>query len=144
MDLRKFHRKRFTRRKPLSKNSERGRIITECSNLLREFLKIERGERCELCCKNRTVGLFHILPVGTYPRLRFHEKNILLSCWMPCHYTWHHNHFKARKIYERIQELRGKDFERDLKIIERIQPKMSLFHLKEIRFFLDHQLKGAR
>ena len=129
-------RKPFRRktRKPLRKKSTRMLLINKIEDLLRAKLKRERGDICQICGKKtcRPVGLFHILHKGVYPKLRFHEENLLLVGWLPCHHAWHHDYFKARAIESRIKELRGRDYEDLLKIIDKMQPKLSMFQLRLI------------
>lgn len=131
------------KRSRLKKQSERGVAIAECRGLLREILRRKRGLKCELCGKyHPEVGLFHILPVGRFPNLQFHEKNVLLSCWMPCHYRWHHDYFKAKEIYKRIQVLRGDRFEEELKVLDKIQGALTLTRIKALKIALHWELGG--
>jgi len=125
-----------------SKRTPRSKLIQAISALFRKILLIERGENCELCLKRKGDGLFHILPVGTYPRLRFHSRNVLISCWMPCHFSFHHDYLKAREIVKRIKFLRGADYETDLKILNRVQSPLSLSRLNDLKTAFTYQLKG--
>jgi len=123
-------------RKPIRKKSSKMALIAKIEDLIRKELKEERGEVCELCRKEtcRPVGLFHILSKGTYPRIRLSKANLLLVGWMPCHYIFHNNPYKAIKIIKRIKELRGKDFEEKLKILDKTMPKLTMHRLNEIYF----------
>jgi len=136
------------RRTPLRQRSPRGKLIKQCDDLLRGILLIRRGANCELCgvSKERdpSVGLFHILPKGMYPRLRFHNKNLLLACWWKCHEPWHSDYFIAKDIYKKIQALRGEHFEIDLKVLERMQPKLTLMRVKDIKLALQLEHKQLR
>ena len=122
------------KRTRLRKKSSRALIIDEIENYLRAKLKKERGSICQICEseKCKPIGLFHILDKGRYPKIRFHEGNLLLAGWLPCHHTWHHNPYKSRDIYKRIQELRGRNNEDDLKIIDKISPKLTISYLQNL------------
>ena len=110
--------------------------------MLRKILFIERGSTCELCSTRQASGLFHILPVGRFPKLQFHPRNVLLACWQPCHFVFHHDYYRARKIVERIKVLRGENYEEDLKVLDKLQPQLTLSHIKDIHLALSLQLKG--
>ena len=123
---------RKARRFMLNQESPKMKLIEEIEDLLRAKLKKERGNICQICGKKicRPVGLFHILSKKDYPRLRFHEFNILLAGWFSCHHDFHHNPYKSPAIIERIKELRGKNYEDRLKIIDKGMPKMTMFYLQ--------------
>lgn len=122
--------------------AQRAKITKECEDYLRKILRHERGEKCEICGKKSgKVGLFHILPKGRYPNIRFNKFNLLLACWFPCHFFFHHDPFKARKILDRIKELRGPDFEDKLKIISRMEGKMSICKLTMYRESLKKEIE---
>jgi hypothetical protein len=84
-----------------SAKSAKSKLTKECDTLWRKLLKLERGDRCELCGKHQSelsfpLSVFHILPKGTYPRLRYCRENTLLACWTTfqtrcCHNVWHGN-----------------------------------------------------
>jgi hypothetical protein len=95
-------------------------LIEEADKLLFQILCYERGERCEICGKpSAKLGLFHILPKGAYPKIRFRKVNILLAGWFCCHLPWHHNYYEARdRIEPRIKELRGVDYENKLRAMD--------------------------
>lgn len=138
------------KRKRIRKVSSRQRVILDCRRLLRE-IKIEQlgGKFCEICLKPRhkSVGLFHILNVGTHPRLQFHEQNVLLAGWMPCHYFWHHyppDSPRAQWILERVKELRGKNYRDRLLSIEAMAPKLTMHYLKLKRMQLKQQLQELK
>ena len=128
-------RKRYNlKRTRLKKKSVNMELIIEIENLFRESLKRKRGRFCQLCLRRACgpVGLFHILPKGKYPKLRFHEANVLLVGWLPCHSKWHTDYFTGKVIEKRIQELRGRNYEDKLKIIDKGMPKLSMFQLRLI------------
>jgi len=117
----------------MRRKSKRQKLIEKIKTLLREELKKERGNRCEICGQSGgRLGLFHILSVGKYPRLMFSKENILLSHWYPCHYLWHHDYFRAKGIDRRIQKLRGKNYETKLKMIEKTMPKLTMVYLETL------------
>jgi hypothetical protein len=102
-------------------------------DLLLEELKEERGAKCELCGRNSQLGLFHILPKGCHPRLRFTKSNLLIAGWFCCHLPWHHSYFEARdRIEPRIKELCGDDYEEKLWLLERELPKLDELTLRKL------------
>jgi len=110
--------------------SPRKKLIEECKKYLREILYIKRGKTCQICGIREATGLFHVLEVGTNPRLELCEENLLLSCWHPCHFNYHHSPRKARKIELRIRELLGDDYEERLLALQELAPKMTMSYLK--------------
>lgn len=121
------------RYKKIRTKSSRARLIQKIQDLIREILKIERGDKCELCdCVGVNVGVFHILPVGAHPKLRFSFENLLLSCWHPCHFSWHHDFYKAKEIEKKIIKLRGLDYEQKLRALEVQIPKIDTFYLNQL------------
>ena len=109
-----------------------------------DLLCLERGKRCEICGKKGIVGKFHILTVGSHPRLRYSTDNILLSCWFPCHHNYHHDFHKAKKIEVKIKQLRGDDYEDRLKALDLMQPKLDMFHLGILEAGLKEQVRRLR
>jgi hypothetical protein len=105
--------------------------------------KRDNSGTCELCGRSAdNIGRFHILRVGAYPKMEFIDDNILLTCWMPCHYAWHHfgkNEDKIRWIEERIKQLRGTDYEQRLKLQDKMIPHLP--DLKMIAIAFKEQLK---
>lgn len=129
----------------IKKRSSKGALIQRTIDLMREIMKLERGEKCEICGKaTKDLGVFHIMPVGQYKRIRFYFQNTLLVCWFPCHNDWHHNIFKAREIYKKIQELRGENFEEELKTINKIAPKISIFQIQSTHQALTIYLENLK
>lgn len=127
-------RKTGLKRSQIKKKSSRALIIDGIENFLRAKLKKERGSICQICGRERCrpVGLFHILPKGNYPKLRFYEGNLLLVGWFTCHKNWHTNYFKAKAMESRIMELVGRDFEEHLKIIDKTVPKLTMTYLQNL------------
>ena len=115
---------------PKSKNSPRKKLREEIGRLQYKLLLKERGELCEICQQRIATCRFHILPVGTYPRLEFHSENILISDWNPCHFSWHHSYFKAQRIEERIKELRGADYKERLQKANATAPRLTTVYLR--------------
>ncbi len=122
------------KRTRLRKKSSRALIIQDIETILRLKLKKERGSICQICGRERCqpVGLFHVLDKGRYPKLRFYEGNLLLAGWFTCHNDWHHNPYKSRDIYKRIQELMGEDFEEHLKIIDKTMPRLTMTYMQNL------------
>ena len=95
------------RRKPIPKKSGRQRLIERTEDLTREILKIERGNKSEISGRSDVrLGLFHILPKGLYPRIRFHKENLLLCEWLPYHYWWHHYSEKDHVNWYTVQKIK--------------------------------------
>lgn len=115
------------------KKSERAKWIKKCEDLIREQKFKLFGKKCQFCGRAGGLGLFHILGKGSHPRIRLHEDNLLIACWLPCHYTWHHDPYYARDVmFPKIEKLVGKDWETKLLFLERSAPKLSLTRIKEI------------
>lgn len=111
--------------------------------MLYKILIYERGERCEICgARNQRLGLFHILPKGRYPRIRFYKENILIAGWFCCHFPWHHSYYEARdRIVPRIKELRGENYEEDLIQKDQNAPKLDELYLKTIKELTEKELQ---
>lgn len=125
-----------------TRKSTRTRLIDACDDLMLEILKLERGERCEICGGTYNLGLFHILPKGIYKRIRYHKMNLLVAGWFCCHYNWHHVFYIARdKIYPRIVELRGENFEDELRKLDITAPPLSESYLSVLEKALKKELK---
>ena len=127
----------------MNESSEKMDLIKKCEDLLRAKLKIERGDRCEVCGRTNKIGLFHILTKEECPRLRLHSYNILLTCWMPCHYYYHQNKddFRAQRTIAKIKELIGEDYKKKLKALHFIQPKVTMFQLHLTHAALKQELE---
>ena len=119
---------------PKSKHSPRKKLREEIGRLQYQQLLKERGDRCELSGKPANgLGRFHILAVGSHPRLEFHSENVLLVNWLPLHFWWHHDIIKAKRIVEPlIIELKGKDYREKLLMIEVIQPRLTTTYLRTL------------
>jgi len=126
--------------------SERKKIIDKTKELIREILKIERGNRCEFCGRTQAqlrfgLSLFHILPVSSHPRLELTKENLMLACFAPfyygkmCHNLWENRDPIVRPRMElKIKELYGEDYEEKLLFTERSNPPLNTFRANE--FFL--------
>ena len=120
------------KRTPLRKVSDRGRLIKEAEKLLRQILKDKRGNKCEVCGrKPADLGLAHILPKGKYPSLRLYPENILLLCWMPCHYFWHHDRddARAKRVEAKIIKKLGADWLDTLRVKAKLMPRLTEFQI---------------
>ena len=72
------------------KTRQRRRVIKTLDGLVRQLV-LARDGKCLRCGGTGALTPFHILPKGTYPRLRFELLNVISVCW-PCHrYHWHDN-----------------------------------------------------
>lgn len=132
--------KRYTRLRKRSK-SRRSVLIRDCDALMFQLLKMKRGKVCEVCGKKEGLGTFHIMSKATHPRIRYSEDNLLLICFFPCHHLWHSDPIRARAIYKRIEEIRGKDFDARLRALNAISPPLDTFKLEQIKFALEHFVK---
>jgi hypothetical protein len=98
------------RGKPPRKKTTARKHDQELDLLVKQILIRDRGEFCEKCGSTKMVQASHILPKGTYKRLRFMALNLLLLCWH-CHFHfWHKNPVEATQWLEkywpgRINEL---------------------------------------
>ena len=134
-------------RKPLirsrmKRQSPRGKLIKQCDDLLFHILLLERGSVCEICGKPGNMTPFHILPKGSYPRIRFYKANLLLACWFSCHNLWHHDYFIAKeRIEPRIKQLRDEDYKDKLIASNAMAPRLSTTYLGILREALKIKLK---
>jgi hypothetical protein len=136
---------RWQYKRKTSGKSERKIIRDRIGRLHLEILRLKRGDRCEICGKtNVIVGRFHILTVGSHPRLEFRDENVLLSCWMPCHYLYHHNPEKASATKKRIRELRGDNYEDMLYEIERNMAQHNKLYLLALEVSFKKELESLK
>ena len=116
-------------------------LIKKCEHLLLKMLMVERGNKCEICGKKKILGLFHILPKGKYPRLRFYKENLLIAGWYCCHYQWHHDYYESRdRIAPRIKQLRGDDYEEKIAKVGEDCPKLTEAYLTELLLKFEKEL----
>jgi len=109
------------------------KLKEKIDDLLLEKLKSERGDKCELCGGRNQLGLFHVLSKGSHPRLRCHERNLLIAGWFCCHFIFHHDFYIARdRIIPKIKELLGEDYEEQLWALERTLPILDRMELESI------------
>ena len=129
----------------------------KCDDLYRAYLKKKRGLKCEICGKDQerlshALSVFHILPKGSHPRLRYCEENMLLACWTAyessaCHNIWHgaghgRSHDQRREtITNRIVELRGSNYRDNLLIIEKTMSRHNGLYLSALEKYLKKELK---
>ena len=100
------------------------RIIEDIDDLILAELIAERGPRCQICGGYKQLGLFHIIPKGSHPRLRFHRDNLLIAGWFCCHLPFHHSYYEARdRIVPRIKDIVGNDYEEVLLAAEKEIPR---------------------
>jgi len=124
--------------------------INKAKSLLRQIYRIEHGEVCQICLRRKAkrLGLFHIMNVGAYPRLELFRENILWACWYPCHNTWHQDFWKARRIADRIAQIKGRqtweEVEQELQIANGIIGPLKLIHIQVIQEKWREELKILR
>lgn len=124
--------------------SPRGKLMSDCDKLLSRIIRYERGGICEVhnrVCKG--IGASHILSKASHPKLRYVRKNILLACWFGAHYYHHHDpdDIRAIRYKEAVIRKLGKDYKRDLLILEKIQPKLTTFRLSLLKVAFMEELK---
>jgi hypothetical protein len=113
--------------------SRRANLIDACLAVIREELRAKYNNKCQICGSDRNTGVFHILPRGIYPKMSLHRQNLLLVCWLPCHHYWHHHRTdspQGKKVLAGIIKLRGKNYEMELKALDKIQPKYTENYLE--------------
>ena len=140
----------------MKRRSDRKKLEDSIKDLIRKILKIERGRSCEICGRNESVlpyplSLFHILPEGSHPKMKFHKRNLLLSCWTPhgnrafCHDAWHkccESEPQYQAVEKKVKKLRGDNYWMELLAMEKMQDKHSLGHLKFMKEALKIELKA--
>lgn len=100
----------------LKKRSDRKKLRDKIGAIHLKILRHERGDRCEICQIPGNVSRFHIMPIGSYPKLEFVDENILLVHWMnncQAHFLHHHagsDDPRNIRTLRRIKELRGEDY----------------------------------
>lgn len=129
--------------KKIKKQSDRGRLRAEVGKLQFDYLVRKRGARCELSGRPpKALGRFHILSVGAHPKLEFCDENVLLVNWLPHHYHWHHSYEKAKEIEKLIIKVSGENYKDRLYVLEKLQQKISMFYLKNLKFWYERELKN--
>ena len=125
------------------KKRPRTKLIESIEKILFQILIHERGRKCEICgARNQRLGLFHILPKGRYPRLRFYKDNLLIAGWFCCHFHFHHSYYEARdRIIPRIKELRGESYEDELREKDLVALTLSEDYLKVLKDILTKELE---
>ena len=114
------------------KKSERTKWIDKCKKLLREDKFRLFGRICQFCGGAGGLGLFHILNVGSHPRIQLHEENLLIAGWYCCHHKFHHDPYFARDIiFPKIDKICGKGWEERLSELNKTAPKLNLIRIKE-------------
>ena len=132
-------------RKPIKRKSAKGKRLAYADGLQSQVLRIKRGSKCEICGRPGHC-VFHIAEKGqsSYPRIRYHEYNLLWTCWSICHAPWHHygrNHPKVEYIHRRIQQLRGEKYWQDLMMLNQQALPMTPFQLEMNIAALQQELK---
>ena len=125
--------------------STRGKKLDAMDKVMSKIIQIKRGRKCEVCGRTNNLGVSHILPKSIYPRLRYHEFNLILLDWTKCHSNLHHytDHDPPnRHTIEKIKELRGEDYRDQLLAINRMQPQMTAFRLDLIHRALIEELQS--
>jgi len=139
--------------------TRRAKLLDRAKKLLREILRLKRGAKCEICGRSEGalpygLSLFHILNVGSHPRLELYEGNILLACWVPyhsgqfCHNIWHRDTGEKdpRKeiIRRRIIELRGENYKEHLLMVEKVNPPLKPIRIEMYTEAFKRELANLR
>ena len=124
------------RRTRVRKQSEKGKLVRECDKLVWELVKA-RDKRCLRCAGMTALTPFHILPKGTYPRLRHELINVICVCW-PCHrHHWHDNPVEGVEWLERV--LPGRMGQ--LRVLAAVAPRVDL---KILQIGLEREVEELR
>ena len=127
---------------PKKKKTERAELIEKCEKLIREDKLRMVGNKCQFCGRTAGLGLFHILSKGAHPRIRLHEDNLLIVCWLPCHHRFHHDPFWSRDFaFPKIAEICGDDWEQHLLELEMTSPKLGIMQLRDTLEKLEEKAK---
>ena len=138
---------RLRSRRTLNNASIRQDYIEKTLGFIREIIKLEKGDRCQICGKPQEalpfgLSAFHILARSQAPRLVLYRPNILLACWGKgdnnsyCHNIWHSankSETKYKNLVKKIELVIGKDLEdykADLKLADKTLPRLSFFQLE--------------
>ncbi len=108
--------------------------------LFRQLILKTRPLKCEWCGKTKPpegLQVCHILPKGTYRKLRYSPENILLCC-AGCHLRWHSNPLEAREF---IKRYKGEDYYSKLLLADKITPRIDL---KLRRIALEQELENLK
>ena len=134
----------------IRKKSARKTLRDRVGKLHFQYLKkLRHNDRiCQICLRpTNQLGRFHVLRVGTYPRLEFCDGNVLLAGWKCCHEIWHHgggNDEKVIQIEKRLKEILGEDYKERLMMVERCSDKLSIFKLKALECYYANELNRIR
>ena len=138
-------RKPLKKEKPIKRRSERKILLDKCYDYIRKILKIKHNNKCQICGRTaNNLGVFHILPRGAYPRIQLLRENLLLVCWFPCHYSFHHDFKKALVIEKRIKEICGEDYEEKLLQANLMHERLTTFNLSVIKEALKQELEQLK
>ncbi len=135
----------------ISKQSSRGKLMSDCDDLLSKIVRKERGGICEV--HNRKcprLGVSHILPKGRHERLRFYRQNLIVCGWWCSHQPSHHSSInpksggfdhRAVEYEQAIASKLGVDYKNQLLIAEKTQPRLKTFYLKTLRLAFMQELR---
>jgi hypothetical protein len=103
---------------------------------MKRILRKKYGNVCFFCGKPEEyfkykLSLFHILPVGRYPKLELELENVVLACWGDFPYKCCHNLWEDRvqpqrqRMEEKLLLVKGAEYLTALKIQDKILPKLN-------------------
>jgi hypothetical protein len=134
----------------IPKKSDRKKLREEIGRLHLQILRIKRGDRCEICqVPSDDLARFHIITVAADPRLEFIDENVLIYArnhWHCCHEPYHRDIYGVlgQRIVRRIEELRGKNYRRELKLRSRYVGRMSGMYLLALRENMKQELETLK
>ncbi|MES0334811.1 MAG: hypothetical protein SFH39_00415 [Candidatus Magnetobacterium sp. LHC-1] len=102
--------------------------------LFREYILKTRPNVCEWCKQEKEVEVAHILPKGSFIKMRYQADNVLLLCNY-CHGKWHDNPLDAA---DWLKEYKGAGYKDNLKIKNRLIPHKP--DLKMMRVYFTQEL----
>ncbi len=95
----------------LAKKPSRKQWLKRLDSLLSQAIRL-RDKTCQKCGHSNHLGAAHYYPKGKYTRLRYDLDNVILLCWLPCHFGWAHkdipgfNKWFEEKYPERAERLK--------------------------------------
>ena len=136
--------------------SPRKKIIDKTKAEIKKILYIKQGRFCFFCGKSEShfkypLSIFHILPVGSHPRLELTIENIVLACWAKeyfikcCHNVWEDRVEPFRsKMEEQLKQKFGKDYKDKLLLIEQSNPPLNKFRAMNYYYYYKQELKKLK
>ena len=124
--------------------SKRSHLIHDCDRLFSRFVRLSRGEKCEVhgrpCPR---LGVSHIFNKRRFPRLRYAEENIIVCGWFCSHFYTHHDPGDPRALeYDvAVKQKLGENWKDKLHMLNVVSPPLTTFRLEGIKFGLQSHIK---